>query len=207
MNPGFTQNDNQPVCNLDWNDAAAYCRWLSEQEQAECRLPTEAEWEYACRAGTTTLFSCGDEVSSLAAAANLADRSLAEAAPGVAWAADWNDEHPFTAPVGSFQPNAFGLFDMHGNAAEWCADWYDPDYYRQSPPDDPAGPERGDVQVFRGGAFDNWAGFARSADRRSSHSPTIRTDWAGFRAALSVEGVRKRLGKASSTSQETPAQE
>ena len=189
QNPGFVQTDEHPVCNLAWDDAAAYCQWLAEQGGTACRLPTEAEWEYACRAGTTTLFSSGDDVASLAGAANLADQSLAAAAPSVKWAADWNDEHPHTAPVGKLRPNAFGLYDMHGNASEWCADWLGP--YVAGPAEDPTGPASGEHHVFRGGAFDNWTGFARSADRYSSHSPTLRTDWAGLRVALSVEDVQK----------------
>jgi formylglycine-generating enzyme required for sulfatase activity len=153
-------------------------------------LPTEAEWEYACRAGTTTLFSSGDEPATLEGAANLADQSLAKAAPQVAWHAAWDDKSAHTAPVGKLRPNAFGLCDMHGNASEWCLSWYGD--YNAAVTDDPPGPSSGARRVFRGGAFDNWVGFARSADRYSSHSPTMRTDWAGLRVVLSVESVVKK---------------
>ncbi len=181
QNPGFPQDEDEPVCNVTWEDAVAFCRWLSEKEGDTYRLPTETEWEYACRAGTTTLYHSGDDPATLQGAANIADQSLARAAPAIAWAAAWDDAFPFTAPVGSFQANALGLYDMHGNAWEWCADVYDRDYYRRSPQDDPLHRGEGGDRIFRGGGFDNWAGFVRSADRYGSHSPTLRTDWAGFR--------------------------
>jgi formylglycine-generating enzyme required for sulfatase activity len=180
QNPGFEQTDDHPVCNVSWDDAVAFCRWLSEEEGVTYRLPTEAEWEYACRAGTATLFSTGDDIDSLQDAANLADATLRREQPGITWAVDWQDGFAATAPVGSFKPNAFGLHDMHGNAWEWCQDVYDDAWYETSPTTDPL--RRGSGRhVFRGGGFDNWPGFLRSADRYSSHSPTIYTDWAGFR--------------------------
>jgi serine/threonine-protein kinase len=187
QDPGFPQDDDEPVCNVAWEDAVAFCEWLSEKEQSTYRLPTEAEWEYACRAGTTTLYHSGDDPATLQDVANIADRSLSRAAPGITWAITWDDAFPFTAPAGSFQPNALGLYDMHGNAWEWCADVYDREFYRTSPADDPLNRERDGDHVFRGGGFDNWAGFARSADRYSSHSPTLRTEWAGFRVVRAVE--------------------
>ena len=180
QNPGFEQSDDHPVCNVSWDDAVAFCRWLSEVEGVTYRLPTEAEWEYACRAGTSTLFSTGDDPNSLHGTANLADATLRKEQPRLTWAVDWEDGFAATAPVGSFKPNAFGLYDMHGNVWEWCQDVYDDQWYGTSPTNDPLrrGVER---HVFRGGGFDNWPGFLRSADRYSSHSPTLRSRWAGFR--------------------------
>jgi WD40 repeat protein/serine/threonine protein kinase/formylglycine-generating enzyme required for sulfatase activity len=192
--PGFDQGDDHPVVNLAWEDAAALCEWLSKQGHGAYRLPTEAEWEYACRAGTTTFFSSGDEPATLEGTANLADQSLAKATSQVTWHAAWDDQFRFTAPVGKLRPNAFGLCDMHGNASEWCLNWYGD--YNPAMVVDPPGPSSGTRRVFRGGAFDNWAGFARSADRYSSHSPGLRTDWAGVRVVLSVEDVRKQSNKA-----------
>jgi formylglycine-generating enzyme required for sulfatase activity/tRNA A-37 threonylcarbamoyl transferase component Bud32 len=187
-NPGFPQSDDHPVSNVSWEDAAAFCRWLSEKENKKYRLPTEAEWEFACRAGTTTWYSSGDRDETLRLVANVADASLRERHPPVEWAESWNDGYVFTAPVGSFEPNAFGLHDMHGNVWEWCADWYDPAYYRRTGSVDPPGPtyspQRAGLEsyrVFRGGGWDNYPGFCRSADRYSSHSPLLRTSWAGFR--------------------------
>jgi hypothetical protein len=180
------------VSNVSWADAVAFCQWLSERENTTYRLPTEAEWEFACRAGTTTWYASGDRDETLAAVANLADAALREKHPAIEWTEPWNDGFAYTAPTGRFQPNAFGLHDMHGNAWEWCADWYEPTYYRRAPVVDPRGPEfregrdQGYYHVFRGGGWDNYPGFCRSADRYSSHSATIRTDWAGFRVVREV---------------------
>ncbi len=175
QNPGFQQNDDHPVCNVSWEDAVAFCKWLSKKDGRKHRLPTEAEWEYACRGGTSTLFSTGDDPTSLQGAANLADASLRKQFPHIDWAVEWNDGFAATSPVGNYAANAFGLHDMHGNVWEWCQD----DYQPYGTPDDT--PELIDNRVFRGGGFDNWPGFLRSSDRYSSHSPTIRTRWAGFR--------------------------
>jgi formylglycine-generating enzyme required for sulfatase activity len=141
-NLGFEQTDEHPVGLISWDDAVAFCQWLSKNEGAEHRLPTEAEWEYACRAGTSTRFFSGDDPESLVSVANVADGTAREkkashpkATPIAAF-----DGFGFTAPVGRFQPNAFGLYDMHGNMAEWCYDLYDAEYYRYSPNQDPPGP-------------------------------------------------------------------
>ncbi len=115
-NVGFEQTDEHPVVNVSWGDAMAFCQWLSKKEKKTYRLPTEAEWEYACRAGTTTRYGTGNDPETLAKAANVAD------ATAKAKSEDWidaikaSDGYVFTAPVGQFQPNAFGLYDMHGNA-------------------------------------------------------------------------------------------
>src|SRR5262249_33763401 len=155
---GRRQTERHPVLNVSWNDAVAFCEWLSEQERKEgwtYRLPTEAEWEYACRAGTSTPFSCGDIVWSLRKHANLADASLRPKLKGRAydnWGfAPWDDGCPFDAPVGSFRPNPWGLYDMHGNVLQWCQDRYGARYYRLSEKDDPQGPKTGKFRVVRGG--------------------------------------------------------
>ncbi len=183
--PGFEQTDEHPVCNVSWSDANAFCRWLDKTEGGTHRLPTEAEWEYACRSGTTTLFSTGDDVASLQGAANLADLSPHGVDAALPWAVAWNDGFRFTAPVGRYRPNAWGLHDMHGNVWEWCQDTYDESFYRSASTRDPQCTKKGS-QVFRGGGFDNWPGFLRSADRYSSHSPTLRTEWAGFRVVREI---------------------
>jgi sulfatase modifying factor 1 len=180
-NPGFPQTPNHPVGNISWHDAVAFCEWLSKQEGQTYRLPTEAEWEYACRAGTTSPFSSGSEAASLEGCANVADKALRAASEETTWATNWDDGFAFTAPVGSFRANPWGLYDMHGNVPVWCSDFYDATYYASSPTNDPAGPTKGDNHVFRGGAWDSWVGFVRSSDRYGSHSPTLRTTWAGFR--------------------------
>ena len=123
--PGFRQGDDHPVVDVSWNDATAFCAWLSKKEGKTYELPTEAEWEYACRAGTKTRFWCGDTDASLKGNANIADASLREKCPGVNWAVAWNDGYAFTSPVGSFKANPWGLYDMRGNVWQWCADGYD----------------------------------------------------------------------------------
>ena len=99
----------------------------------------------------------------------------------MSWAVAWEDGFAATAPVGSFKPNAFGLYDMHGSAWEWCQDVYGEEGYERSPQTDPLNSQSPGTHVFRGGGFENWPGFLRSADRYSSHSSYLRTEWAGFR--------------------------
>jgi formylglycine-generating enzyme required for sulfatase activity len=188
-NPGFTQEPTHPVVNVTWNDAVAFCRWLSAKEGKTYDLPTEAEWEYACRAGTTTRFHSGDSAASLERVCNLTDQSLkplldANYSTKMEFA-PWNDGYPFTAPVGSFQPNNFGLYDMQGNVGEWCKDWYAKQYYAASVKNDPQGPYSGKYRVSRGGAWNNDARLCRSAWRCPS-DPGYRDCYLGFRAVLRV---------------------
>jgi formylglycine-generating enzyme required for sulfatase activity len=180
-NVGFEQTDEHPVLCVSWNDAVAFCRWLSRKEGTTYRLPTEAEWEYACRAGTTTRYSSGDDPETLATVGNVADATAKAMFP------NWNTLHAsdgfvFTAPVGQFRPNAFGLFDMHGNAWQWCADWFGKDYYTASPADDPTGPTSGTGHIVRGGSWFAGPSDARSA-RRLSCTPDFRVSDTGFRVA------------------------
>lgn len=172
-NPGFAQGDDHPVLNVTWNDALALSRWLSAQEGVHYRLPTEAEWEYAARAGSRTRFNSGNDALSLLKVANLFDADAGKNWPK--WqshALAGHDGYEFTAPVGSFAPNAFGLYDMHGNVWEWCADWYGENYYASSPLDDPTGPEAGSVRVRRGGSWHTWPFYARSSYRNWNAAST-----------------------------------
>ncbi len=181
QNPGFAQTDAHPVVNVTWNDAVAMARWLSEREGVTYRLPTEAEWEYAARAGSRTRYPGGDDPQVLLRSANTFDRETALRWPR--WrdqAGHGSDGHAFTAPVGSYAPNAFGLYDMIGNVWEWCADWYAEDYYRRSPTDDPAGPASGKVRVRRGGSWHTWPLYARVAFR-NWNTPETRYVLLGFR--------------------------
>src|SRR5262249_36544261 len=111
---GFEQTDEHPVVNVSWNDARAFCAWLSKKEGKVYRLPTEAEWEYACRAGSSTRYCNGDDADNLVAVANLADAAARKAFPEWTYAVRGNDRYVFTAPAGSYPPNRFGLQDMHG---------------------------------------------------------------------------------------------
>ena len=165
VDPGFPQTDDHPVVNVSWNDATAYCEWLSKKQGIKYQLPTEARWEYACRAGTTTFWHFGDSQAKL---------------PEYAWFLDNAGQK--THPVGQLKPNAWGLHDMHANVFELCADRYAADYYAQATPDDPSGPTEGSFRVYRGGGWIYHAGLARSAFRHARAAES-RFGSLGFRLA------------------------
>ncbi len=161
----FTGDPNRPVETVSWDDAQEFIQKLNEQERGTSyRLPTEAEWEYACRAGTTTAYSFGDNPSQLGEYAWYRDNS-------------GNKTHP----VGQRKPNAWGLYDMHGNVWEWVQDWYGP--YSQEAVIDPQGPNNGEVRVLRGGSFLFGRGNVRCASR-NGYLPGGRYDGIGFRVVL-----------------------
>jgi len=164
-----------PVDMASWNDAVEFCRGLSQTPAEKAagrtyRLPSEAEWEYACRAGTTTRFNLGDTLRPGEARAQLEGPPPAAKHLG----------HPLA--VGSFRPNAYGLYDMHGNVWEWCADRYAHDYYRLAPADDPSGPAAGTGRVVRGGDWHCEASDCRSANRDFTRA-TRRNLGTGLRVA------------------------
>jgi sialidase-1 len=168
-NPSMTVDGRYPVTHVSWFDAVAFCRRLSAQENSTYRLPTEAEWEYACRAGTSTTFSVGPKLTR--EHANFGNGRFRF--PG--------EYQPY---VGRYAPNAWGLYDMHGNANEWCLDWYDPKYYGVSPEEAPRGPSAGDRRVQRGGSWLTLGSRAnRSADRQHNW-PATRSADVGFRVVL-----------------------
>ena len=163
-NPYFTQSGKDPAVCLSWNDAKAFIAWLNASESTGVyRLPTEAEWEYACRAGSSTAFTYGDD-------------------PEQMFLHGWCD--PFAAgqthPVAGKRPNAWGLYDMHGNVWQWCEDWYDKETYRGRAGSDPKGPSQGGAKVQRGGAWDAPPASARSA-YRMRNAPSLRHATFGFR--------------------------
>lgn len=149
---GYVQeNPSHPASHISWNDVQTLIQKLNEAEGSEVyRLPTEAEWEYACRAGTTTLWSFGDDESQFG---------------DYAWYQEnaWNVDEKYPHAVGTKLANPWGLYDMHGNVWEWVQDWYGP--YRSGPQTDPTGPSSGEEHVVRGSSFDHVALFARSALR------------------------------------------
>lgn len=154
-----------PVSCITWKEAQDFCRKLSTREGAQYRLPTEAEWEYSCRAGTDGLFSYG------------------EGSPDDhAWYAKnaYHIKQEYAHLVATKEPNPWGLFDMHGNVCEWCQDWFDIGYYGNSPVDDPQGPAQGEWRIFRGGGWSNTQEHLRSAFRRASF-PDLRRSYLGFR--------------------------
>ncbi len=165
-NVGYPCDDSHPVGNVSWNDAAAFCLWLSRVEGKVYRLPTEAEWEYACRAGATTRYCNGDEELRLAEVGNVVDRSYDIKKPyRLPRNVDMEDGYAFSSPVGKYQPNRFGIYDMHGNVTEWCMDRLGSDYYKESPVDDPLGPKRGRERVLRGGSWSSMPWEATCSDR------------------------------------------
>jgi formylglycine-generating enzyme required for sulfatase activity len=182
--PGYQQDDDHPAVHITYDDAQSFCRWLSKKEGKTYRLPTEAEWEYACRAGSTREFGFTDHPALLERMGNVPDAAL-EAALGGSYpvAANWTDGAAFTAPVGSYIPNAFGLYDMLGNAFEWCQDWYDPAYYSLSPASDPPGPATGAKRVQRGGGFSHHAFHARPG-ARDFEQPDKPQSNVGFRVVM-----------------------
>jgi LSD1 subclass zinc finger protein len=183
-NVGWEQSNAHPVVNITWNDAIKFCDWLSHREKRPYELPTEAEWEYACRAGTTTRFYTGDDEEGLKEVANIADASLKaklDTEYSKNWTFQtWDDGYPFTAPVGKFKPNAWGLFDMHGNVWQWCADG--PRMYEEGHIKDPKD-ESKDRRVLRGGSWYTAPRFCRAA-LRFVLEPGYPSSSIGFRVVL-----------------------
>jgi formylglycine-generating enzyme required for sulfatase activity len=186
-NPGFEQDHKHPVVNVSWNDGVAFCKWLSRVEGRDYRLPTEAEWEYSCRAGSSREFTFGDDAEQLVGFGNVADASLKTKFPNLNFTTvRGNDGSLFTSRVGSYRSNEFGLHDMHGNVHEWCSDWYWD--YPTSAVVDAVGPATGSYRVSRGGCWQHLAAHCRSA-YRDWNPPDFRSDYLGFRVALSSTGI------------------
>ncbi len=185
--PGFEQSDEHPVVNVSWNDAKAFCEWLSRKDRKKWGLPTESQWEYACRAGSQTRFHFGDDEEDLAKFGNVADASLKKQFPQFS-AIKADDGYVFTAPVGKFKANAFGLCDMHGNVWQWCEDYYDAKYYANSPIKDPCNDKKPNEErrVLRGGSWGSGAWVCRAA-ARSRGAPADRIGNVGFRVCVRLD--------------------
>ena len=168
-NPSHNKGRTKPVENVSWHDAVAFFGKLSDEEGVEYRLPTEAEWEYACRAGTTTAWCFGDDLSQLGE---------------YAW--HRGNSEDTTHPVGEKKPNAWGLFDMHGNVYEWCQDLYG-HYESLQVVSDPIGAASGSRRVLRGGAFTTRPLYVRAANRANNFVlPDDRYRYFGFRLARTI---------------------
>ncbi len=176
---------NFPVEFVSWDDAKEFCRRLGERREEKLAgrtydLPTEAQWEYACRAGTTTAFHFGNRLTS----------DLANFDGNAPYGTDQKGGRYLgrTTKVGSYDPNAWGLYDMHGNVREWCRDWFDENYYKDGARQDPTGPKDGkdrNTRVLRGGAWTSNGKLCRSAFRNRTY-PTSRNDFIGFRVVLTA---------------------
>lgn len=163
---GFSRGDNEAVVNVTYEDATAYCEWLSEKTGKNYRLPTEAEWEYACRAGTTTDYYTGSSLPASMQKQQKNNRDLASV----------------SLQTGTGTANSFGLYDMHGNVEEWCLDWYGP--YPEERQINPGGPKTGVFRVTRGGSHNTLVTFLRSANR-SAATPDDKHTMIGFRVVES----------------------
>jgi len=162
---GFSKQDDEAVVFVSWHDAVKFCQWLSEKEGKSYRLPTEAEWEYACRAGTTFNYHTGDKLP------NVFHKNQKQT---------WNPE-PVSLKVSATPSNAWGLYDMHGNVEEWCYDWYGP--YERSDQSDPVGRAEGDFKVTRGGSHSTDLPYLRSANRLGT-LPDDKSWLIGFRVVM-----------------------
>lgn len=183
-NPGYAQDDTHPVVCVSWEDATAYAQWLSQKTGKPYRLLSEAEWEYVARAGTTSSRYWGDDATAACSFANGADLALETHTRGMSnWdVAKCDDRHPYTAPVGHYRANAFGLYDMLGNVGEWTQDCWNGNY--SGAPVDGSAWTVGDcaMRAVRGGAWDDAPVGLRAAYRVGS-PVTIRLYSRGFRVA------------------------
>ena len=160
-NPSTTKGAKLPVTNVSWEDCQEFIKKLNKKTDGGYRLPTESEWEYACRAGTTTAYSFGDKITPKDA--NYVGSEIGK-----------------PVAIGSYKPNSFGLYDIHGNVWEWCEDWYGD--YPAGAVTDPKGPAKGEYRVLRGGSLLSYVSDARSSNR-SNYAPTARYGTLGFRLA------------------------
>lgn len=180
--PGYLQEDSHPAACLSWNDAKAYTEWLSRKTGKQYRLPTEAEWEYAARGNTGTARYWGDSTDQACGYANVGDAAMKAQVQGVAWDThNCTDGYAYTAPVGSFKANAFGLNDMIGNVWEWVEDSFH-NSYEGAPTDARVWQGDGTKRVLRGGS---WIHEPLDAQAASRHwfEPSFRDFSFGFRLA------------------------
>jgi len=180
--PGFKQGASHPVVSVNWHDAVAFCRWLSAREGRTYRLPTEAEWEYASRAGTLTAYPWGDDPDDGQGRVNGCVQTAKDRFK-IFPPFTWTDGYLFTSPVAKFTPNAWGLYDPVGNVLQWCGDWFGE--YPTDAVADPVGMPGGDSRVLRGGAFVYGPRHCRCAFRGRNY-PEFRNFYIGFRVVVEM---------------------
>jgi formylglycine-generating enzyme required for sulfatase activity len=204
--PGFEQTDDDPVVDVSWNDAMVFCQWLSQKTGRSVVLPTSAQWEYACRAGIFTTYPWGNDPDNGGGRANCFDQTLASKLINpsiipsfirgrVRTPFSWNDGYAYTSPAKTFTPNSWGLYEMTGNASEWCRDRYGE--VDSEPVVDPTGwsdqiatqaPDKGIDRIYRGGSWDDGPRRARIALCRSA--PMDHSDNAlGFRIEVLLDST------------------
>jgi len=175
------KGDNQPVVCVSWDDAKAYADWSGK------RLPTEAEWEYSARGGLVgKRYAWGDDWPPPKGSGNFADGTLKRVSTGLGIIDGYDDGYAYTAPVGSYKPNSYGLYDMLGNVLEWCADWYDEKYYVSSPKSNPKGPDSGQFCILRGGSWSDDIPFFLRLSDRNLDNPNECFSTCGFRCVVSA---------------------
>lgn len=176
-------NDNQPVVYVNWADSVDFSKWVSKQSTNSFRLPTEAEWEYAARGGSTTARYWDKDKTTTCANANIVDQAAKLKNIGFTFDS-CTDGFAVSAPVGTFKPNAYGLYDTLGNVWEWTADWY-ADKYKKTQLKNPRGPKSGQYRVLRGGSWFSTTPYARAA-QRSWYRPDSHNNSLGFRLVMSM---------------------
>jgi formylglycine-generating enzyme required for sulfatase activity len=187
--------DRFPVVMVAWEDAKAYCEWLSKTTGQTYRLPTEAEWEYAARGGSQgKAFPWGDKIESAKANYAFDDSRTSYAEPAL----------DFLKPVGTYEANGYGLYDVIGNVWEWCSDWYNENYYESSPPENPTGPEEGKTKVARGGGWGNNSSYCYVSFRKSTH-PLYKSSSLGFRVVKVLSAQTPPAAAPAQQSQNEPA--
>lgn len=182
----FSQGNDHPVVCVSWNDATEYAKWLSKKTGKRYRLPTEAEWEYAAKSrgkGYRYAWGTGEP------AGNIGDETLKKNFPNWPWPVweGYDDGYVYTAPVGSFKPNEIGIHDMGGNVWEWVDDWYNGDFYKTSPRDNPRAPKTDFTKIRRGGSWSDDTRHVRIVNR-SRNVPMVGRFDLGFRLVMEPNG-------------------